>query len=211
MFEPAPIDDECFDIADVTIIKHGKVIWIPETKTVNGMQFIGLSKWNRDFVKFVTGKGLGFGNTQSNQVNSAFFDNVLAARKQASIEAVTKALEYDEAPEGDLQQEGSKRRAKRSKKHSWSVLCSSEALADPVIEIVADGFSMQVLTELRSNMVWVELTKNNLAFIQKGVQASARGKSYKRKSVADGEGELSDERDRVHESDVGDESSVVQM
>ena len=66
---------EGFEVRDVTVIEHGKTTWIPTTKVINNIKFIQLSKWNRDFVRFVGGKGLDFRNTQLNPANSDFLNH----------------------------------------------------------------------------------------------------------------------------------------
>ena len=181
------VEYEGFEVRDVTVIEHGKTTWIPTT-TVNNIKFIQLSKWNRDFVRFVGGKGLDFRNTQLNPANSEFFESLLAARKRASRQAVIDALAVDEEPEHaddtaaqDPLHRRARRNPKRTKTWSWASLCSSEALAHPFVTIKVQGRCMKVKTELRSNSLWVEFTKENMAFIQAGVQASGKGRCHKRK------------------------------
>lgn len=182
------VEYEAFEVRDVTVIEHGKTTWIPTTTVINNIKFIQLGKWNRDFVRFVGGKGLDFRNTQLNPANSEFFESLLAARKRASKQAVIDALAVDEEPEhaDDMAvQDPLHRRAgrnpKRTKTWSWASLCSSEALAHPFVIIKVQGHCMKVKTELRSNSLWVEFTKENMAFIQAGVQASGKGRCHKRK------------------------------
>ncbi len=181
------VEYEGFEVRDVTVIEHGKTTWIPTTKVINNIKFIQLSKWNRDFVRFVGGKGLDFRNTQLNPANSEFFESLLAARKRASKQAVIDALAVDEEPKhaDDMAvQDPLLRRArnpKRTKTWSWASLCSSETLAHPFVTIKVQGHCMKVMTELRSNSLWVEFTKENMAFIQAGVQASGKGRCHKRK------------------------------
>jgi hypothetical protein len=180
-------EHEAFEIAEVSVIKHGKITWIPDVKIINDRKFIALNKWNRDFVRFVMGKSLDMRNTQLNQVNSEFFDSLLAARKKASIQAVVDALDCEEKPgqvADTLDKPSNGRRARMSQKPpvwSWATLCSSEPLATPIVTITVQGYSMDVKTDLRSNVLWVELLTENIAFIQAGVQSSPEGRRYKRK------------------------------
>lgn len=182
------VEYEAFEVRDVTVVQHGKTTWIPTTTVINNIKFIQLSKWNRDFVRFVGGKGLDFRNTQLNPANSEFFESLLAARKRASKQAVVDALTVDQEPEhaDDVAvQDPSDRRAgrvsKKAKTWSWASLCSSEALAHPFVTIKVQGHCMNVKTELRSSSLWVEFTRENLAFIQAGVQSSGKGRCHKRK------------------------------
>ena len=170
-----------FQVYETTVVKYGQHLWVPDVKDVNGIRFIGLSKWNREFIRFVSGRGLDLRNTQMNTVNSEFFDTMLAARKAASVEVIQNVLnESSEADDADPSP--SARKPKSKQKHAWAVVCASESLGPPVVDIHVQGHQMKVLLELRSNMVWVELTPENLQFIQAGIIQSPAGRSYKRKA-----------------------------
>ena len=188
-----------FQLYETTVIKYGQRQWVPEVRDVNGIRFIGLNKWSREFVRFVSGRGLDLRNTQRNTVNSEFFDTMLAARKAASVEAIQNVLnESDEADDADPSP--SARRPRKKQRHAWSVLYASQSLGPPFVDILVQGHQMKVLLEIRSNMVWVELTRDNLHFIQTGIMQSPAGRSYKRKASQLAEHVVPDAYDETNDS-----------
>ena len=159
-----------FTIGQVTVVKFGKNMWVPDCKVVNGVTFIGISKWCRQFVLFATGKALDFRKDKSFTANVAFIDTLIKLRKQASVAAITAAMQVEE----DIQEphEGRKHSRGRKRKVSWQEVLSAELTGPAFVRIKADGHEMVVLSELRSPSLWVEFNHANLDFIRKGVQES---------------------------------------
>lgn len=66
-----------------------------DVQEVKNMKFIRLSKWDRNFVYFCTGKGLQMAKCQTTSCNVAAFDALVVARKTASMEMVKPLLETE--------------------------------------------------------------------------------------------------------------------
>jgi hypothetical protein len=156
--------DPDFEIVDTTVIRRGKFTWIPNLQQIDDVKYIELAKWDRCFVQFATGKCLDFRNGKSFTANVSVFDRLLAARKQVTHDTIVDILRASEdevaVPAG--------RSAKR-RKISWQEVCSSDIMAPKCISITVDNYTMRVLSGLKSNSVWMELTAENLKFLQASV------------------------------------------
>ena len=170
-----------FNIRHARVCEFGKTKWVLDVKVVNDIEFVCLEKWDRHFVQFSTGEALDFRNIEHKSANKRFFDELLAARKAASVEAIKKALEEpttDEAVESDA------KKRKRKAHYSMSTLNASLVLGPPIVDIVVRGYSMRVLCELKSTVLWMELIHANMDFVRKGIQDSDRaGRSWSKKQA----------------------------
>ena len=160
-FNPYSVMDPSFEIKEITAIRHGKFTWIPKLQEVDGCKFIELSKWDRDFVRFATGKSLDFRSGKACSANVSFFDRLIAERKKSTHDAIVLTLQ-------EADDEGSVGRNKR-RKTNWQEVLSSEVMAPRCSSVELDGACLRALAALKSTTVWVELNASNLSFIQNGV------------------------------------------
>ena len=144
------------------MIRHGKFTWIPNLQEVDGCKFIELSKWDRNFVQFATGKSLDFRSGKASSANVSFFDRLVAERKKSTHDAIVSTLQ-------DAADEGSGGRNSKRRRISWQEILSSEVMAPRCVSMDVDGTRLRVISGLKSTTVWVELSASNLSFIQNGV------------------------------------------
>ena len=169
-----------FSIRQAVVCEFGNHKWVLDVKVVNGVEFVGLSKWDRHFVQFSTGEALDF-RSSNKSANKQFFDELLQSKKLASTAAIKKTLE--DSARNDEVIEADARRRKRKLSFSMSTLRASEVLGPPFVDINVRGHSMRVLCELKTNVLWMELTHANMEFVRKGMHESDQaGRSWSRKS-----------------------------
>ena len=173
---------EDFQLEQVPVVRFGKHVWMPELKQVNGRTFICISKWCRQFFHFATGKALDFRKDHSGQHNMTFINTLIRLRKQAAVEAISKAIQVEEADDENNNVRKSARGKKR--KASWQEVVSSEMLGPQLVDITNCGHQMTVISELRSPAIWVEFNFHNLDFIRKGVKDSYETPMTKRRRRA---------------------------
>ena len=139
---------------------------------IKNMKFIRLSKWDRNFVFFCTGKGLQMAKCQTTSCNVAAFDCLVQARKQASLEAVKTILEA----------EGIKRKPREEDK---------DILTRAYVKVMMPAFDWDagVVGPLESNMLWslkasdlwIEFRSDTWLYLRqmvlKGLQEQEYGKS----------------------------------
>jgi hypothetical protein len=166
----AVIAPPAFTIRSTVVIQYGTSTWVPEIQTVNDVNFIGLSKWDRSFVHFSTGRALDFRAHARKSANTEFFDRLFRAQRKASAAAIASALTADEDGDKDSAEPARKRR--RPHTYPMKVLISSEMLGPPTVTIDIDGHTFSVLCKLRSKSLWMELTESNLSFIRAGTLES---------------------------------------
>jgi hypothetical protein len=204
----AALTPPAFTIRSTVVIQYGTSTWVPDIQTVNDVDFIGLSKWDRSFVHFSTGRALDFRAHARKSANTEFFDRLFRAQRKASAEAIASALKASEDEPGDAADQHSR---KRKKPHTFpmKVLISSEMLGPPTVNINIDGHTFTVLCRLRSKSLWIELNESNLSFIRAGTLESidkagrSWGKAHRRSlgqgSVEQEEAEQSEQSDEEQE------------
>ena len=67
----------------------------PDAKLVGGRHFVSISKWNRGFARFMTGKALDLRKDKegkSGSVDSPVIDNILEQRQNSANELLLEAL-----------------------------------------------------------------------------------------------------------------------
>jgi hypothetical protein len=158
--------DPNFEIKETIVITRGKFTWLPSLQEVDGRRFIELSKWDRNFVQFATGKCLDFRSGKSSSANVSFFDRLVAERKKETHDAIVETLRT--AVNDDHEVAGTGRNSKR-RKITWQEVVSSEVMAPKIVNITVDDTCVTVLSSLKSSSIWVELSEANLIFIQSGV------------------------------------------
>ena len=154
-----------FELQQVTIVRTGKNIWVPDVKVVNGRSFIGISKWCRHFFLFATGRALDFRKDPSSHGNLEFVNTLIKLRKAASRDAIESAIQLDEEDAAD----GEHKRKGKKRKVTWHEEVAAELTGPAFVTINVDGHEMTVLSELKSAVLWVEFNRSNLAVIKTGV------------------------------------------
>ena len=139
---------------------------------IKNMKFIRLSKWDRNFVFFCTGKGLQMAKCQTTSCNVAAFDFLVQARKQVSLEVVKTFLE----------EEGIKRKPREKDR---------DLLTRPYVKVMMPAFDWDagVVGPLEGNMLWsmkasdlwIEFRSETWLYLRqmvlKGLQEQECGKS----------------------------------
>ena len=104
-------------MADLELTTCWKVVcgttsWTPEQKIHNAQPWFLLRKWDRQFVKFMTGKALDLrANREGSSVNSPFMDELFGRRQQACNHALFDAYQLNDDDENPSQL---KKKLKRS-------------------------------------------------------------------------------------------------
>jgi hypothetical protein len=188
-----------FQLEQVQVVRFGKHVWTPELKQVDGRTFICISKWCRQFFHFATGKPLDFRKDHAGPCNMTFINTLIRLRKQAAVDAISRAIQHDEEDDADKPSRG------KRKKVSWQVILSSELLGPQLVDIRPCGHQMTVISELRSPSIWVEFLFDNLDFIRKGVKDSYDTPMPKRQRK--GKKAKHPRDDEVHDDDDDDGES----
>lgn len=122
---PSP---DAIEIQHVMTIKMNSQEWRPKVKVSGGCNLVMLSKWDRAFTQFFTGKCLDLRKGKHRSLNAmgagSYLDDLCDKRKEASIQAAL--AEYDKCAE-----EGSRKR-KRTISNKDEHLC-------PVVDVMLDA------------------------------------------------------------------------
>jgi hypothetical protein len=162
-----------FTLQQRWVVTRNQSTWILETKDVqvtdnNVMTFVHLEKWNRQFVKFSTGKYLSIVKGCSKQFSqSSCVDILVSARQAAADRALIDALRSDEGDDADA---GRKRKRQRSRTCKASDLLLINTILD--INVAGQhGGSFRCLAEgLGTKAVWLELSQRTLQWIMAQTQ-----------------------------------------
>ena len=162
--------------------------WLANTRSVpvhdgEDMVFVQLDKWERGFVKFVTGKPLTFKSEiqEANNVNCKFLDTLQRLRTRAANKAFSDAIAANEDG-GDDEPKPKKPRQRQAKRDDEAVI-DDTVLTLQLPELVGDGgnviansVTLKVLWGVKNDVVWIELKEDNLQYIRQGIlQSLARG------------------------------------
>ena len=98
-----------FTIESQQVVKYGDQTWTPAQITVDEVIYFQFCKWDRAFVKWVTGKSLDLRKDKSaGSADCEYMDQVLSRRQAACDDALHAAL-HDEGDQGKA-----KKRRKRA-------------------------------------------------------------------------------------------------
>ncbi len=142
--------------------------WYPEQRVVEGRVFFSFSKWAATFVKQMTGRRLDLrAGKESGSVDVPFFQTLLDERQLAANAAVTEAMAVDDA------EETAEPKKKRAKKQKVKACIRHKHLAPEVLNITVNGRAVSVLYEGTGTFtIWMELTVENLEWLQENVTAA---------------------------------------
>ena len=162
--------------------------WLANTRSVavhdgEDMVFVQLDKWERGFVKFVTGKSLTWKSKtqEANNVNCKFLDTLQQLRTRAANKAFNDAIAANEDG-GDDEPKPKKPRQRKANRDDEAVIDDTvltlqlpELIGD-TSNVLANSVTMKVLWGVKNDVVWVELKEENLNYIRQGImQSLARG------------------------------------
>ena len=158
-------------MSDTTVIQNKVVIsnanqkcWVPEQVVYDGIVFVRISKWDRGFIMFCTGRGLTFGDHGRN-INVEFLDTLQRLRTQAADDAVKEAFSVED--DGHR-----KKRLKKARKEDKDVVPFLYIDGPDVrrsSDVVIRGIRMQVLFGIKNSDIWVRCDTDNLEYIRHGV------------------------------------------
>lgn len=148
-------------------LDDGKQQWIPKTKSIGNTKLMMLSKWDRGFTKFVTGKSLDLRSSKAKSLNAtpagAFLDDLCRKRKEACELAVHESLEA-----GD---DTGKPKAKKRK----VALTDQHAVLKPLVQITLPACSNPEMPERivqcafnTGPSLWIEVNEMTLLQIITG-------------------------------------------
>jgi len=151
-----------------------KKLWSVQDKDlqeVQGMRFVRISKWDRQFVFFATGKGLSMKNVQLASANVKPFDHLVALRKMTSLQVAKEMLE----------KEGQKRKVREEDKdlleHRFvSVTCPAFDFEGQV----EGPLQANMLWSIKSSDLWVEFSSQNFLYLRKMVQKGLADRDHGR-------------------------------
>ena len=148
------------------VLRAGGRQWAPDQKEVENKRFMSISKWNRGFVRFMTGKALDLRKekqAKSGSVDSPFMQKLLDARQEAADKLLQEALTVED----ESQQPTKKRKvARASRKHAIHV--------PNTMEMEMSGYTLTLLFEgVGSSNVWVEMTEDNCNWLKTQIAAAS--------------------------------------
>eukprot|EP00435_Cladocopium_sp_Y103_P015443 s719_g3.t1 len=151
--------------------------WIPHVKEVSGVRLMLLSKWDRGFTKFLTGKSLNL-NKGGMNLNStpagAYLEDLVRQKREACQEVVQKAHESEE--------HGAKAKGKKRK----VTITDDMACFAPLVWIKLPAVSNPYMAERpvqvefgSSQELWMEVNETSLAQVVHGIAecSSKRGRA----------------------------------
>lgn len=160
--------------------------WTPKTKTVDGVVFCRLSKWDRGLIRFAKGEALDFRRKADQTSNLAIMDDLCKLRNTA-CDVEFKNIGAEGSP-GDGARKPKKyvRKARRADAH---ILPSSVVVTLPTMVLlsgdVIEGFDIRVLAEgVRTSEVYVEMTSEVMTYIWEVVQKSSTRGRHRQKHAA---------------------------
>ena len=143
----------------------------PDIITKNGLHYVKISKWDRNFVRFATGKPLDLRDCRSSGANAKVLDDIATRRNTASRQAVEKelALLADAGSEGEVQKLKRKVRVE-----------DGDLLPNPFVTVEFPEFERngQVYGPLLPKLLWaisgssfyIEAIEPNLLYLKHAVQ-----------------------------------------
>ena len=169
-------------------------MWIPGQKIESGKVWFCFSKWDRGFVHFCQGKSLDLRRDKEGaSVDTVFMADLLDRRQKACNAAVAAATHISD-DEAELPKKRPKKKSQRkaSMRHASLAPHSVEVELPPVT--TEDGLQLEarkvsVLFEgAGTGTLWLELTKENVEHVRRGIISSLPNTERKRKTSQGGSG-----------------------
>lgn len=150
-------------------VNCGDMSWTPDQKMHQDRPWFLLGKWDRHFVKFMTGKALDLRRDREGaSVNSSWMDEVFSRRQMACNQALVDAYQLND----DEDQQPKKKLKRSCTAADVHLLPSAVTMKLPE----APGFperEVQVLVEgIKTTNMWLPLELEVLSHIKAGVMNS---------------------------------------
>ena len=140
--------------------------WIPNSKVVDGIEFVELNQWDRKFHLFCTGKFLTFPKGQSHKAHTRFMDYLVQQR-------TTSSREVFEASRRMLQGAAEDKAPPNSKKRVRACRMSDAAMSGDIVscdlEYRGARANIKMLFGIQNQKLWVEASPANLQFVADGI------------------------------------------
>ena len=148
--------------------------WLPETVEKGGTTFVRLQKFDRGFIYFCLEKGMDTSkNGKTTNANTQGFNDLLVARKEASLKLAQDALEM---PDNTGEEHRPSKKSKRKR-----VTQADQQLVNPIVQIqlpvldhdgkVWEDRPAKCLWGLTCSDLWIEFTTENLAYMKALIQS----------------------------------------
>lgn len=154
------------DVAHKLVLSNQHVKgWIPDSKVVDGIEFVELNQWDRKFFRFCTGKFLTFRKGQGHMAHTKFYDYLLERRTTTSRDAFEAARRrLQEAAEG-----GAPPRKKKIRACRMSDAAVSGEIVACDLDYRGDVINMKMLFGIRNQRLWVEASAANMQYVANGI------------------------------------------
>ena len=167
-------------ISTTVVIRNSrqqKALWFPTLTKVEGIDFIKLGRWCRDWTRYVTGKALDLRKDKMQCISGRFWDALVADVHRASRDAVQKVL--DEQQEAEAREQGKDVPAKRRKR----AVCENDRfLAPATVSVCLPAVGSTPEKEVQ---IWLELDALTLEHVREGIVASGSPSKGKKRSTMD--------------------------
>ena len=156
--------------------------WLPKTKTVDGVTYCRLQKWDRGLIRFAKGEALDFRNKAGQSFNIALMDDLCRLRNTACDSEFKRIGNQGSADDG-VKKPKYTRKARRTDEQ---ILPSSVVVTLPTVVLpdgaVIDGFDVRALVEgIRTSEIYLEMTTETMTYIWEVVQKSqSRGRHWRK-------------------------------
>jgi hypothetical protein len=157
--------------------------WLPKTKTVDGVTYCRLHKWDRGLIRFAKGEALDFRNSSGQSFNIALLDDLCRLRNVACDSEFKRIGDQGAAEDGAKKP---KKYTRKARKTDEQILPSSVVVTLPTVALpdgaVVDGFDVRALVEgIRTSEIYLEMTTETLTNIWEVVQKSqTRGRHWRK-------------------------------
>ena len=148
--------------------------WVATTQDVGNMTYIKVCKWDRNFVKFCTGKCLDRRKSSRFDITGGFIDKLAKDHQRACNDAVTNAIrvmEEDDSPsKKNLKQVATPSHSDMVAGHVW-INVPPQTLDGVTLDpqTIRVKFDPPQKGKGRKEYMWVELTRANLEYLRMAV------------------------------------------
>ena len=165
---------------------HLQSPWIPETKSVDGVAYCRVNKWERGFVRFATAKSL----KEDQNANVQFIDELIRLRNN-TCDALFRSFQQpaqEDQHESDGQVSKKRRQAyvRKARSSDGCFLPESATMVLPDVtqcdgEVIR-GFERKVFFEgVRTSNLYIEMNADVMNYIYRGVSCCAtKGRAKKK-------------------------------